>query len=64
MNVLGAIIWEKWEEEIQTTPRPGATTTRHAAVAALHPMLQRTIPITQNANTDPHRIMSLVVHWS
>jgi len=45
-----AILLEKWEEA-PSHPRPGATTTRHAA--ALQPMMRQSITITENATTDP-----------
>ncbi|KAH9999707.1 hypothetical protein F4779DRAFT_155823 [Xylariaceae sp. FL0662B] len=44
------ILIEKWEEEPQQA-RPGATTTRHAAV--LRPTLQQSITITRNTATNP-----------
>ncbi len=43
------ITLEKWEEEAGGT-RPGATTTRHAA--AVQPVLQQTITITQDRTAD------------
>lgn len=45
------IFLEKWEEVPLCAPRPGATTTRHAA--ALQPVRQQSITITQNATTNP-----------
>ncbi|KAK3899030.1 hypothetical protein C8A05DRAFT_46804 [Staphylotrichum tortipilum] len=45
-----AIILERWEEEPSAT-RPGAMTTRNAA--ALQPVLQQTIAITQDASAEP-----------
>ncbi len=45
-----AIILERWEEE-PSAPQPGAMTTRNAA--ALQPVLQQTIAITQDASTEP-----------